>query len=89
MIVLPSGGSSVKSSVHTLTPRERPESKIFFLNLRKNTIFNENPVFKRVTSKMDAHDRLFVGLSVSRLVSTFVCHVFLKELRVKPHGHVF
>ena len=43
---LPSGGQSVKPSVHTLTLREnqqRPESGIYFKILEK-TIFNEHPV---------------------------------------------
>ena len=47
MFYLPSGGSNVKSGVHTLTPREnrgRSESGIFFRNLGKNTIFNEHNV---------------------------------------------
>ena len=47
-IVPPSGSSSVKSGVHTLTPMESCEKPIHTLmepeNLRKNTIFNEHPV---------------------------------------------
>ena len=44
---LPSSGPSIKSGVHTLTPREnreRPESEIYFKILEKNPIFNEHPV---------------------------------------------
>ena len=43
---LPSGGPSVKSSVHTLK-----QSLGYFSNLGKNTIFNEHPVTEELKKR--------------------------------------